>query len=430
MNPKKQKANVLIDHFFRQEAGKLVATLTRIFGLQNIELAEDIVQDTLIAALDHWSTNEIPQNPAAWIMQVAKRKTINALNKNESIKRHAEQIQIIEKRNTETIDEIFLEKEIKDSQLRMIFTCAHPSLSLESQIALTLKTLCGFGINEIAKALFSTPSTINKRLYRAKQKIRAKQIEFNIPSGENLEKRLDSVCLTLYLLFNEGYNSSQSEALIRKDLCVEAIRLTKLLTAHFTKHPKLYALLALMCFHSARFDARLDKKGGIILYEEQDRGLWDFDLIAQGIRSLQKAATGEILTEYHLEAGIAAEHCMAKSYKETDWESIYKQYELLYRLKSNPIIKLNLAIIQSQLTDFETSLKALQQIEQGKELINYYLLPATQGIFNMKVRAFEKAIPYLKTAKMLTSSAQEKRFIEDQIQICVEEPRVRNKRKS
>ncbi|MDN5202089.1 sigma-70 family RNA polymerase sigma factor [Fulvivirgaceae bacterium BMA10] len=410
--------NRLVDNLFRREAGKLVALLTRIFGADHIQLAEDIVQDTLLSAMHHWSTNDLPDNPAAWLTQVAKRKAINELKRNETIRRHETKLVDLLGSNTGAIDDIALEKEIKDSQLRMIFTCCHPSLSIESQIALTLKTLCGLSVREIASALLSTETTINKRLYRARQNIRAHKIAFDVPSGARLNKRLDAVILALYLLFNEGYNSSHENSLIRKDLCMEAIRLTHILIEGFPEISKIYALLSLMYLHAARFEARLDDHGTIIIFEDQDRALWDRRLIVAGMKFLKKASIGDQLTEYHLEAGIAAEHCLAKNYRETDWISIYRQYELLYQIKCNPIIELNMAIIISQVSGFEKAIERLEEIVKSKTLDQYYLLPATLGTFYLKIKHFEKAIHYLNSAKKMTSSRQEIDFLEKKLKEC------------
>jgi len=393
-----------------------VATLTRIFGLQHLDLAEDIVQDTLLTALNHWSVGNIPDNPGAWITQVAKRKVLNELERSKTVNKYRASLNADD--FSRTLDEIFLDKEIQDSQLRMMFTCCHPSLSTESQIALTLKTLCGFGVHEVAKALLTTESTINKRLYRAKQQVRENKIDFDVPVGPELDSRLKNVNLTLYLLFNEGYNSSDDKTIIRKELCLEAMRLTQLLVDHFNNKKESKALLSLMCLHTARFDARIDKKGGIIIFEDQDRSKWSKELITTGIKLLHESASGESFSEYHLEAGIAAEHCMADSYTKTNWKSIYYQYELLYAIKNNPIIKLNLAIIKSQSEGIDISLKNLQQVEASGELDGYYLLPVTQGVFLMKVNQYKKAINYLNKAKTLTDSKIEIDFINDKLMAC------------
>ncbi|WP_411031211.1 RNA polymerase sigma factor [Spongiimicrobium sp. 3-5] len=407
----------IVAHLFRKEYGKLVATLTRIFGASHIQLAEDIVQETLITAMDHWSVKGIPENPSAWLIQVAKRKVFNELKRNKMKKEHHWN-HVAARYSKNEIGTIFLQGEIEDNQLRMIFTCCHPAINLQSQIALTLKTLCGFGVKEVAKALLTTESTISKRLYRAKTNIRELGPSFEIPSGKQLENRLDVVTLTLYLLFNEGYNSSANDSLIRRDLCLEAIRLTKLLANRFDENKKIFALLSLMCFHTARFDARIDKQGALVLFEDQDRSLWNQELIVYGMQYLQKSAHDKTLSTYHIEANIAAEHCTARDFDGTNWKNIHKLYMLLQHHKPSAIIKLNLAIIESKLKGLQASLLSLQKLNTHSELKNYHLLPATQGIFHMKLHNYEQAIFFLGKALSLRPSPTEHRFLLKKIEIC------------
>lgn len=406
-----------MEHLFRTEYGKLVAIVTRMLGTSHLQLAEDIVQETLIAALDHWATGPIPDRPAAWLIQVAKRKTLNEIKRRKMIETH-HKTGFRGPDGMFELDAVFGKNEIKDSQLRMIFTCCHPALTVESQIALTLKVLCGFGIREVAHALLTTESTINKRLYRAKNRIRETRLPFTIPQGPELSRRLETVSLTLYLLFNEGYHATHSNRVIRRELCLEAIRLTQLLIDQFQENPQLCALLSLMCFHTARFDARIDDRGTIVLLEDQDRKLWSQELINIGMQYLQKSTQTDTLSAYHLEAGIGAEHCMAKSFESTNWQSIYDRYLLLEQVKPNPIITLNLAIIQSQLEGIETSLLLLDKLTDHPALKSYHLLPATQGIFYMKLEQYQRATPYLEKALSLMNSAAEKQFLEQKLAIC------------
>lgn len=411
------RSEQIVEDLFRTEYGKLVSGLTRFFGSGNIQLAEDIIQETLIAALDHWSITQIPDNPTGWLVQVAKRKALNELKRNKMMQRHHTS-GVLGKNPEYELEQVFLENEIEDSQLRMIFTCCHPSLSTETQIALTLKTLCGFGVKEVANALLATEPTINKRLYRAKKSIREADVSFSIPQGKELSERLDVVGLTLYLMFNEGYNSTVSSVAITKELCLEAMRLTKLLVAQFEEHPKLSSLLSLMCFHVARFDARIDTQGAIVLFEDQDRNLWNQELIAAGMHYLRQSMNAGEISAYHIEARIAAEHCLADGFETTNWESIYEQYELLSRLKPNPIIELNQAIIRSKLSGLEESLSLLKRLEEKASLKNYHLLPATQGVFYMKMKNYTSAISYLNKALELNPSTSEIRFIEQKISEC------------
>ncbi len=408
----------LVENLFRNEYGKLISTLTRLFGTSYIELAEDVVQETLIAAIDHWTLNGVPENPTGWLVQVAKRKALNELNRSEMIRGHHNVIKTSSVDYKEEISNVFLESEIKDNQLRMIFTCCHDVLDSKSQIALTLKTLCGFGVKEVARALLSSEATVNKRLYRAKEKIRTASMPFSIPQGTDLLKRLSTVQLAMYLMFNEGYNRSAGDQLFQKDLCLEAIRLTKLLVDHFNT-PDLNALLAIMCYHTARFDARLDRKGGIILFEEQDRSRWNQKLIQNGMYYFRNSIRGTQLSSYHIEARIACEHCLAGNYNETNWEIIREQYVLLSKLKPNPVIQLNLAIIQSRIAGYDASLKELSALENTPEMKDYYLLPATQANFHLKMDRFKEALAYFEKALNLNPSPVEEQFIQSKMDLCI-----------
>ena len=416
-------ARILVDHLFRQEAGRMVAILTRLFGIHNLELAEDVLQDTLHQALKDWSVSGIPDNPAGWLMVVAKRKAINIIKRERHLRNFAADMDHLLKSGwtaSYTMDHIFLEDEINDSQLRMVFTCCHPALPAEAQIALTLKTLCGFSIYEIAAALLTTESNINKRLYRAREKIRQEKIDFSVPSGQDLFERLDAVLLVIYLLFNEGYNSAGDNQAIRKDMCLEAIRLAMLLTGKpiINAYPQVYALLALMCFHAARFDTRIDNEGCLIILEDQDRNLWNKELITQGVQFLSQSASGTTATAYHLEAAIAAEHCLASNFRETDWTKIHNYYTVLERLKPSSVIKLNLAIVTGKKDGPEAAIAALHELEKLKTLRGYYLFYASLGEFYAQTGQKVAAIGYFMQAKELTKSAATREVLERKIGAC------------
>jgi RNA polymerase sigma factor (sigma-70 family) len=401
----------------------MVAILTRLFGIHNLELAEDVLQDTLHQALKDWSVGGVPDNPAGWLMVVAKRKAINTIKRERHLRPFAADLDALLKSewtSSYTMDQVFLETEIKDSQLRMIFTCCHPALPMEAQIALTLKTLCGFSIYEIAAALLTSESNINKRLYRAKEKIRESAINFSVPAGKKLFERLDAVLLIIYLLFNEGYNATGDNLAIRKDLCLEAMRLAMLLTEKpiLNGYPQIHALLALMCLHSARFGARIDNNDCLVILEDQDRSLWNKELITQGCQFLFQSSTGTRATAYHLEAAIAAEHCLAASFRETNWTKIHHYYTALERLKPSSVIKLNLAIIAGKKDGPEAAIAALHELEKLKTLENYYLLYASLGEFYSLAGEKEEAIGYFTKAKMLTKSAATREVLERKMKIC------------
>lgn len=409
MSPSKD-VQALVDHLFRHEAGRMVAILTRLFGIHNLELAEDVLQDTLHQALKDWSLENVPDNPSGWLMTVAKRKAINAIRRERLRRSFATDIDVLLKSEwtaVYTMEQVFLEDEIKDSQLRMIFTCCHPALPMEGQLALTLKTLCGFSIPEIAGALLTTESTINKRLYRAKEKIRNDLIQFTVPTGLSLITRLDAVLLVIYLLFNEGYNSSGDNPVIRQDLCLEAMRLAMLLTEKpvTNGYPPVYALLALLCLHSARFEARMDTNNSLVVLEEQDRGLWNKELINQGLQFLSQSAGGDSVTAYHLEAAIAAEHCLAPSFGETNWARIHDYYVTLERLKPSSVIKLNLAIVKGKKDGPGAAIGLLHELETHRALEGYYLLSAALGEFYQQTGKKVEANAYFRKAQALTKSA-------------------------
>ncbi len=409
----------LADHLFRHESGKMVSVLSRLLGLQNLETAQDIVQDTLLQAMSTWSYNGVPDNPSAWLYRAAKNKAIDFLRRQKKFKEISPQYSYLlqsEYSLSSTVNNLFLENEIQDSQLRMMFACSHPSIPEESQIALTLKTLCGLSVNEIAKAFLTNEEAISKRIYRAKEKIKLEKIELNVPQGNKLSGRLDVVLKSLYLLFNEGYNSSCPDQLIREDLCQEAMRLTYLLTAHIvTNLPRTNALLSLMCFQASRLQARLDDKGNIILLKFQDRNKWYRPLIERGITYLEIATENAETSSYHLEAAIASLHAAAPSFEQTDWKSIYHLYEILYSLQPMPIVALNKAIASAYAISKEN---ALHQLLQIKGLENYYLYHTSIGEIYYELQNKDKAKKFYEAALHLTTSRQEQQLLIAKISNC------------
>lgn len=400
----------------------MVAILTRLFGIHNLGMAEDIMQDTLHQALMDWSTGSIPDNPPGWLMVVAKRKAINAVRRERLHRSFARDMDAMLKSEWTAgyaLDQVFMEDEIKDSQLRMIFTCCHPSLPMEGQLALTLKTLCGFTIPEIAAAMLTTESNINKRLYRAKEKIRNEEIPFTVPTGLHILSRLDAVLLVIYLLFNEGYNSSGDNPVIRQDLCLEAMRLAMLLVEKpvTNSYPPVYAMLALLCLHSARFEARLDTNNSLIVLEEQDRARWNRALIDKGLQFLSQATAGDQVTAYHLEAAIAAEHCLAPDFASTNWERIHNYYVELEKLKPSSVIRLNLAIVTGKKDGPRAALRLLHELEQHRALDNYYLLPASLGEFYQELGQLEEARGCFRRAQGLTRSTGIREVLERKISL-------------
>src|SRR5215470_16305534 len=408
-----------IDHLFRHESGKMVSVLSRLLGLQNLETAHDIVQDTLLQAMSTWSYNGIPDKPSAWLYRVAKNKAIDFLRREKKFREISPQYAYLlqsEYGLASTVSNLFLENEIQDSQLRMMFACTHPAIAEESQIAITLKTLCGLSVHEIAKAFLTNEETINKRIYRAKEKIKTEKIELNVPQGGELSARLDIVLKSLYLLFSEGYSSSHPDKVIREDLCEEAMRLTFLLTNHkITNRPRTNALLSLMCFQASRLQARLDDKGNIILLKFQDRSKWHKQLIAKGITYLEIAAENPEISSYHVEAAIASLHASADSFEHTDWKSIYDLYEVLYQLQPAPIIALNKAIASAYAISKQNALSQLLQI---KGLENYYLYHTSIGGIYFELHQKRKAKECYEKALHLTNSRPEQQLLMTKISNC------------
>lgn len=365
----------MAEHLFRHESGKMLAVLTRLFGFSNYDIARDVVQDTLLAAMQHWKLNGIPDNPTGWLYATAKHKVLDRLRRAKKFEEISPDIvhELHSEEQMQThIDQLFLEHEIEDSQLRMMFACCHPSLAPEAQITLILRTLCGLSIPEIAKAFLSNDENINKRLYRAKDKIRNTPIALEVPSGDELSARLDAVLKTVYLLFNEGYNSQHPDQLIKQELCDEALRLGTLLNGHrYTAQPKTAALLSLMYFQSSRFDARLDEDGAIILLANQNRQKWNHTRIQKGVEFLNKASYGPEISVYHLEAAIASYHAQAESFETTNWQAIMYLYRLLEQINPSLPVQFNKAIATGFAEGPQRGLEALLPLK-GFEKNQYY----------------------------------------------------------
>jgi len=411
-----------VEHLFRHEGAKMVATLTGIFGLEHLTLAEDVVQEALARALQTWPFYGIPQNPSAWIMRASRNLALDVVRRQKVFReKEPEIIHLIEKGNPAADAPVFADEDITDDRLRMMFVCCHPVIPPEAQVALALKTLGGFSVTEISRAFLTTEAAIAKRLTRAKQKIREERIPFEIPAGEALAPRLDSVLQSLYLLFNEGYKASSGEKLVREEICQEAIRLAALLAEHpVGNQPKTHALLALMLLNSARFPARLDADGNLLRLKEQDRARWDQAMIARGMFHLAQSAAGEQITEYHLQAGIAACHCAARDYESTDWGQILAMYDRLVQFDSSPVVALNRAVAIANLHGPEAGIAAVEAIPNRAQLNSYYLMYAVLGDFEMRRGNFRGAAEQLRKALSFAELQSEKAFLAKQISACEE----------
>jgi RNA polymerase sigma-70 factor (ECF subfamily) len=417
--PSRESIAPLVEHFFRREAGRLVAVLTRIFGWRNFDLVEDMVQATLVDALQSWRLRGAPDNPSAWVQRVARNKILDALRRDRIGQRVREAWTTGRSLCHEGLDELFLDTEIDDSQLRMMFACCHPRLARENQLALTLKTLCGFGNSEIARALLVGEETIKKRLQRATRDLIDHQITLDPPAATELGGRLDGVLQVLYLLFNEGYSSCEAETAIRADLCEEAARLCHLLCLQprFSTPPA-NALMALMLFHAARLDARLDQGGSVLLMEEQDRSRWDGRLIRRAREFLDHSAAGTAVSTYHLEAGIACHHCTAQSYAETDWPAILRLYDALLAIHRSPVYLLNRAIVVAQIEGPRAGIAALDEAGEDPALARYHLFNATLGEFYRRAGDFCQARRHLEAARKKTTSPFDRELIDRRLAQC------------
>ena len=407
----------LTERLFREEAGRLVATLTRHFGVEHLQLAEDVVQEALARALRLWPFYGVPKNPAAWLTQTAKNLALDVIRREKTFA--GKEAAIVASIEQATGDVTFEEDEIRDDRLRLLFVCCHPHLAQEAQVALALKTLGGFDPVEIAKAFLTTEAAIAKRLTRAKQRLRDDGIAFEIPCGAELSARLEAVLQTLYLLFNEGYKASGGERLVREELCAEAIRLMTFLVGHPAGDvPRVHALLALMLFNAARLETRSDAEGNLLRLDEQDRARWNAESIGRGMQHLSRSAVGEALSEYHLQAGIAACHCAARDYASTDWLQILALYDRLVEIDGSPVVALNRAIAVAEVRGPAAGIAAVNAIRDREKLESYHLLYAVLGEFESRLGRPRAAAGFFRSALTLADTKSERAFLEKRLRAC------------
>lgn len=402
------------ESLFRHESGRLVAALTRVFGLDNLALAEDVVQDTFCRALEVWKLRGVPENPSAWLMKSAKNRAIDLLRRERKARNLVPELgRLLESEWTlvPTVNGAFSAETIKDDQLRMMFTCCDPVLSEETQVALTLHLLCGFTTREIASSFLSKRPAIEKRLERGKKALATSTRLFDLADRE-LPERLSAVHYVLYLLFNEGYHSASAESVVRVELCREAMRLASLLVENpLVSSPATNALCALMWLHSARLPARTSGDGELISLAEQDRSRWDSDAIAKGNAFLDRAANGTELSEYHLEAAIAAMHTNAPNTQATDWAGIVWLYDALMRIRPSPVVALNRAIAVAQTNGPECGIEEIRKIEQREKLEAYPFFSAALGELELRAGQTERARKHFEAAVALARTPAERRFL-------------------
>lgn len=406
----KKHSRELTEHFFRNEYGKMVSVITKYIGTENVQTAEDIVQETLLKAVDYWQHNDIPKNPQAWLYTTAKNLTLNIL------KRKKYQSEFNDQTIEQNLEQLEISEElISDGQLKMMFVCCHPKISEKSQICLILKILCGFSISEIANAFFTSNETVNKRLVRGRKQLRTNNVSFELP--ENLNENLPIVLKTIFLLFNEGYSPTQKNELIRYDLCLEAIRLSEILINSETLEKKsdCFSLLALMYFNSSRFDSRMNETNSIIEMDKQDRKKWNQELINKGIKYLNQAISEKQVSIYLILATISANHCIAPNFKKTNWEEILSLYDSLIELEDTPITRLNRSVALSKVKGNRKAILELKNLEEKTEIDKNHLFHSTLAELYKLENETEKAENSYKKAISLAKNKRDVNLLQKKL---------------
>jgi len=410
-----------LNHLFRHESGKMVSVLVKIFGTENFEMAEDVVQDALVSALETWKFRGIPDNPRAWLYRTARNKAIDVIRKNKhnqaiDFSDPAKQLLTSEYTLTATMNNYWEENQIQDDFLAMMYASCDPKISEENQITFILKSLCGFSTKEVARSFLTSEETISKRLYRTKEYFRKNKIKPTIPSDEEIESRTHTVLNSIYLLFNEGYSATHSKELVREDLISQALHLcNSLLGNKKTNTSEAKALMALMCFHTARSKSRLSSKGELVQLSKQDRSTWNKELIQAGRWYLHRAGLGSTYSNYHIEAAIAFQHCDAPTYEETNWGAILAYYDMLLSISNDPIVALNRCLVILELNGPKLALNAITELENIEVLKNYYLYHASLGAIKERMKENVQAVSHYKKAIDLTQSVQEQKFLQERI---------------
>lgn len=405
--------NTAVDTVYRTDWGRIVATLIRSFG--DFDIAEEAAQEAFSAAINQWPADGVPKSPAAWIIQTAKHKAIDRLRRQtsfqEKMESYAHELPIT------TEQPPLDDQEIPDDRLRLIFTCCHPALAPESQVALTLRTLCGLETDEIARAFLVPAATMAQRLVRAKRKIRSAGIPYRVPDAAEIPERLGTVLTVIYLVFNEGYASTSGTELVRSDLCAEAIRLARIVRMLMAPYPpaEVTGLLALMLLHDSRRDARVDDVGDLVVLEEQDRRRWNQNQIAEALPLVRQALIAPDAGPFALQAAIAAEHCRARRAAETNWQQIIALYDRLQQLRPSPVVSLNRAVAVAMAEGPARGLALIDELSAGRELDEYYLLHSTRAYLLRRIGSLEEAAENYARALELTNNETERRFLEKQL---------------
>jgi RNA polymerase sigma factor (sigma-70 family) len=433
-----------VGHLFRHEAGRMAAAVARLVGVGNLDLVDDVVQDSLVQAMEVWKFGRLPDNPAAWLMRAARNRAIDVIRRQRTVRRFAPEV--ADQLSTgwalqSTVDSAFLESEIADGELRLMFALCDGRLPAQTQVMVILKYLCGFGVPELSQAFLTGEAAVEKRLARARTTLAEAQ-----PDGEErqgsvveavgfprsarsrlasvteparLHARLPAVAQALYLMFSEGYHGSHPDAVVREELCAEALRLTRLLANHpVTGTPAIFALLALMCFLAARLGGRRDDSGALLPLDEQDRSRWDPALLAGAWEALGRSAAGDHLTEFHLQAAIAAKHAAAADLAATDWPGIVALYDQLFQQRPSPVVALNRAVAVGWAQGPDVGLAAVDAIDEAARLEDYLFLSATRADLLRRAGRPAEAIPHYQRARELARSEPERRFFDRRLREC------------
>lgn len=423
--------DALVEHLFRQQAGRIVARLTRVLGAPYVAIAEESVQDALIRALQTWPYDGVPANPAGWLYTVAHHISIDAVRRDRSFGAKTDAIvaDLTQSMAAATAAPADPDRDaaLQDDELRMIVMCCHPSLSREASVALSLKTVGGFSAREIARAFLADETAVAQRLVRAKRQLRDSHVTLDLPAERELAPRLDAVLDVLYLMFNEGYASASGEDLIRQDLCAEALRLGLLVARSPLAAPRVHALVALMALQAARLPARVDATGDVVLLEAQDRGRWDERLIAIGFDHFDRSMQGDEVSAYHVQAAIAATHARALQPDAVDWPEILSLYDQLLAINPSPVVALNRAVAVAKVHGAEAALKAIAPLEHDRTLRRYHHLLTVRGQLLLELNRHAEAAEAFRAALECPCSEPERRFLAARLK-CAEAPSAQSAR--
>jgi RNA polymerase sigma-70 factor, ECF subfamily len=419
VNDEAAGASPLIEHLFRHQAGRVVARLTRLLGPANVGLAEDAVQDALVRAVETWPYQGVPGNAAGWIYKVAHNIAIDIVRRDRTFSAKSDAIVAeLSRSSTVSPEEAGLDEQIRDDELRMILMCCHPEISPDARVALSLKIIGGFSVREIARAFLSDEAAIAQRIVRAKRQIRERGLTLDLPSGAGLAARLDSTLDVIYLMFNEGYSAHEGAALLRQELCFEALRLGRIVAASPLAEPRVHALVALMALQAARFPARVDPAGDLVPLEDQDRGRWDHRLIALGFKHFDLSIAGDGVSPFHVQAAIAATYARASSDTAVEWRVIVDLYDQLVAIHPSPIVVLNRAVALSRLRGPAAGLAALDPLHNDPMLRHYHLLMSARAQLLLGVGRRAEARAAFEAALACECSDPERRFLERKLAIC------------